>query len=883
MRSGKWSDKLLTPRNHRQAFLLLVLVFAAVVYAPGVANAQDATISGTVTDETGGVLPGVTVAAAGPALAVGTRVVVTDGDGSYVFEALPPGAYTITFTLPGFEELAHTVELAAASAPTVDVSLQVTRLLETVSVVAEEPQIFARNVVAEPMMLQQSNITSVTSVVDNLPGVSVQEGDAYGFDDWSSNVAVRGFQVTINDAQIGTTIDGFPNGTSDYWSGSKANRFIDPMNLGGVEVSQGTADIASRSVEALGGTFNFITDDPAAERTYTASTTIGENDGKRFSMRVDTGPLFGSETRAWIAAVRQEATDWVQGSARNEREHVAAKLVSSHGRLDLTSYISYDSIHEDTYQRIYSEADFLANPRWDRLVGDWPGVPYLNQFYRPGWQTRRNNTFAYLKADWSFSDVSSLSAGAYFHRNRGRGDWLPPYIVDVTDDGGGPESELMGRTPVQGGAQRGLIRFVNQEGVAVGPKPRCMSSYIFNYYGSGGPEVDPACHPGATAVQSYRHSHYGKDRVGVTLDEEWFTTIGDVGSTLRAGIWYEDSRRDLGRDWHQMLDPTLSFKWDEQAYWHQYEWDFPQHVFKWYVEETLYAGPFALSGGVKQFLVGVSREDLFNVDPDLTFDSDSDLLFSGGVTYDTPVEGLDFFAGYAQNFKAISSTLLEMPGRSLDLLEPETASNIDVGLQYAGERVALSATWYTIDFENRVFYLGPQTLAGPNYLIPGGGAYFNAGGIDTSGVELSATVQMPQRMSFYTAYTFNDSEYIGSGDPLVDANQGIVAGTDVTGVPDRLWVVSLDRTGPLGMGLSAKYTSPRRVSLTAADWYADAYWLVDAYVSFSGEALSDLLRSTEFSIVANNLLDKAYLSAITENAAWLGAPRTISMTATVSF
>ena len=101
-------------------------------------------------------------------------------------------------------------------------------------------------------------------------------------------------------------------------------------------------------------------------------------------------------------------------------------------------------------------------------------------------------------------------------------------------------------------------------------------------------------------MQSYRHSHYGKDRVGITLDEEWFTTIGTAGSTLRAGIWYEDSRRHLGRDWHQMLDPTLSFDWNEQAYWHQYEWDFPQRVFKWYVEETLYAGPFALSGGVKQ-------------------------------------------------------------------------------------------------------------------------------------------------------------------------------------------------------------------------------------------------------------------------------------------
>ena len=836
-------------------------------------------IEGVVADVTGNPLPGVVVAVTGDGV---RQEHVTGADGAYQAAGLAPGDYVVTAALTGFETFEIPVSVGAGAAETVPIQLQISRFLEAVSVVAEEPRPFARNIVAEPMMRQQSSITSVTSVVDNLPGVSIQEGDAYGFDDWSSNVTVRGFQVTINEAQIGTTIDGFPNGTSDYWSGTKANRFIDPMNLGGVEVSQGTADIASRSVEALGGTFNYLTDDPAAERTYTASSTLGENDGKRFYMRLDTGPLFGSGTRAWIAAVRQEATDWVQGSARNEREHVAAKLVSSHESVDLTGYFSFDSIHEDTYQRLYSDADFRANPRWDRLVGDWPGVPYLNQFYRPGWQTRRNNLFAYLKADWSLSDVTTLSVGAYFHRNRGRGDWLPPYIVDITDDAGGPESELTGGAAVRGGAQLGVIRFVNGNGVAVGPTPGCASTYIFNYYGSGGAAVDPACHPGATAVQSYRHSHYGKDRVGVTLDEEWFTTIGSTGSTLRAGIWYEDSRRDLGRDWHRMLDPKLSFKWDEGAYWHQYEWDFPQRVFKWYVEETLYAGPFALSGGVKQFLVGVSREDVFGADPNLEFESDSDLLLSGGVTYETPVTGLSLFAGYAENFKAIPSTLLEVPGRSLDLLEPETASNVDVGLQYTGDRVALGATWYAIDFENRIFYLGPQTPAGPNYLIPGGGAYFNAGGIETSGIEFSATVQLPSQTSFYTALTFNDSTYVGSGDPLVDANQGIVAGTDVTGVPDRLLVVSLDRSGPLGVGLTAKYTSARRVSLSA-DWYADAYWMTDAYVRFSGEALSELLQSTEFSIVANNLFDKPYLSAITENAAWLGAPRTISMTATVSF
>ncbi len=860
--------------------LSIAAVSVAALAASGAAAQTTGTIRGTVTDAGGNALPGVVVTASGAD--VDTEA-VTDADGAFALIDLAVGDHILTATLFGYAARELQVTVRAGAVETVAIVLQPAFLLDPISVVAEEPAVFARNLVAEPMMRQQSSITAVTSVIDNLPGVSVQEGDAYAFDDWSSNVVMRGFQSTINEVQIGTTIDGFPNGTSDYWSGAKANRFVDPMNLGGVEVSQGTADIASRSVEALGGTLNFLTADPAAERSQTASVTIGENGGQRIAARVETGSLLGGTARAWVAGIRQEATDWMEGSARNEREHIAAKLVYSDGPMELTGYFSYDDIDENNYQRLYSEADFRADPRWDRLIGHWPGVPYLNQFYRRGWETRRRNTFAYLSADWSVSELISLSAGAYHHRNRGRGDWLPPYIVDIVDDGGGPESELAGLPPVQGGTQLGVIRFVDSNGAAVGPTPGCTSSYIFNYYGSGGPEVDPACHPGATAVQSFRHSHYGKDRTGATIDGEWSALFGaGGGSALRAGIWYEDSRRHLGRDWHRILDPAINFKGDEQAYWHQYEWDFPQDVFRWYVEETVYFGSFELTAGVKQFLVSVSREDQFGIDRDLDVDSDSKLLLSGGVTYETPVEGLDLFLGYAENFRAIGSNLLEVPGRSLDRLEPETASNVDVGVQYAGDRLALSGTLYSIDFDNRIFYLGPQTPAGPNYLIPGGGAYFNAGGIETRGVELAATAAMSDRTSLYSALTLNDSKYVGTDDPAIDATQGIVPGTDVAGVPPRLWVVSLDRTGPLGGGLSAKYTAPRRVSLTA-DWYTDAYWVLDGYISFRGEALSELFRSTEFSIVANNLLDSPYLSAITENAAWLGAARTVSMTVTVSF
>ena len=70
---------------------------------PFLALAQDLAISGTVTDQTGGVLPGVTVEAAGPGLAGGSRVAATDGEGGYVLDGMPAGEYSVSFSLSGFE------------------------------------------------------------------------------------------------------------------------------------------------------------------------------------------------------------------------------------------------------------------------------------------------------------------------------------------------------------------------------------------------------------------------------------------------------------------------------------------------------------------------------------------------------------------------------------------------------------------------------------------------------------------------------------------------------------------------------------------------------------------------------------------------------------
>jgi hypothetical protein len=117
--------------------MFLILVLLAV---PVAAFAQDAVLTGTVTDSTGGVLPGVTITAVNDATG-NTFVGVTDGTGSYRIPARV-GAYRITAELSGFTTIQRTgVQLLVGQ--TIDIDLQMTpsTIQETVTVTAEAPLI----------------------------------------------------------------------------------------------------------------------------------------------------------------------------------------------------------------------------------------------------------------------------------------------------------------------------------------------------------------------------------------------------------------------------------------------------------------------------------------------------------------------------------------------------------------------------------------------------------------------------------------------------------------------------------------------------------------------------------------------------------------------
>jgi hypothetical protein len=112
---------------------------ALMAVLPSVAHAQTS-ITGTIRDASGAVLPGVTVEAASPVLIEKVRSTVSDGTGQYRLTELLPGTYSLVFTLPGFATVKRDgVEVTGAGVMTINQDLKVGELQETITVTGETP------------------------------------------------------------------------------------------------------------------------------------------------------------------------------------------------------------------------------------------------------------------------------------------------------------------------------------------------------------------------------------------------------------------------------------------------------------------------------------------------------------------------------------------------------------------------------------------------------------------------------------------------------------------------------------------------------------------------------------------------------------------------
>jgi hypothetical protein len=151
---------------------------AAFIVLPSLAFAQ-ATLTGTVRDASGAVLPGVSVEAASPALIEKVKTAITDGSGQYRIVDLRSGTYSMTFTLPGFNVVKReNIVLSGSQILTIGVDMIVGALQETVTVTGETPvvdvQSARREVVIDRDLVQQIPASRAAGALLNAtPGLTV--------------------------------------------------------------------------------------------------------------------------------------------------------------------------------------------------------------------------------------------------------------------------------------------------------------------------------------------------------------------------------------------------------------------------------------------------------------------------------------------------------------------------------------------------------------------------------------------------------------------------------------------------------------------------------------------------------------------------------------
>jgi len=228
-------------------------VIALLLCASSSAWAQT-TLAGVVKDNSGAVLPGVSVEAASPALIEKVRTAVTDGNGRYRIENLQPGTYSVTFSLAGFSTVRREGQiLSGTGVITVDADLKVGGLAETITVTGETPVVDVASTKRE--------VTLDNETMRNLPSVR-----SYSY----LLNTVPGVQTNNNNVNTGPVFAIFP---IHGGRGVESRLTVDGLNIsnppGGNQPPNFTADIGN-----------------AAEVTMTTSGGLGEMETAGLTMNI---------------------------------------------------------------------------------------------------------------------------------------------------------------------------------------------------------------------------------------------------------------------------------------------------------------------------------------------------------------------------------------------------------------------------------------------------------------------------------------------------------------------------------------------------------------------------------------------------------------------
>src|SRR6202158_5668388 len=259
-------DRRINTRSILRLSLCAVVVLAACGAARLYAQAVGATLSGTVSDQSGGVVPKADVAILNTATGE-TRNGQTNADGIYSAPNLQPGGYTVTVTASGFSKAVQTgLTLTVGASQVLNLTLQVGQASQTVEVTTEAPTVNLTNAEIGALTTEAaikelplngrswSDLANLTSGVYQLhtqPGLQTRDRFTRGY---GVQLSISGNRPQQNNYRVdGISINDPGNGGPGSVLGSNAG--VDAI----AEFSVLTTNYSTEYGRASGGIINATT------------------------------------------------------------------------------------------------------------------------------------------------------------------------------------------------------------------------------------------------------------------------------------------------------------------------------------------------------------------------------------------------------------------------------------------------------------------------------------------------------------------------------------------------------------------------------------------------------------------------------------------------
>ena len=717
----------------------------------------------------------------------------------------------------------------------------------------EEIVVFGRGQARQVQVVRGTDILTKTpgasplKLVEQLPGVFFSSADAFGNYEYSTTLSIRGF----NQNQLGYTLDSVPLGDMSYsnHNGLHISRALISENIDQVQLAQGSGDLEVASTSNLGGSLQYMSRQPSLERGLETNLSVGSDQYRRASVRLDSGELAGFGGRASLAFADSNSNKW-KGPGEQKLRQVNLKYLQPVGQGTVTLWLNGSQRRENDYlehskeqmARLGHKADYLApnyalaikladiahnrgdtglDPTNPAAGTDFPS-PYtsVDDGYFQGAGLRDDVIGA---ATWKtpIGENTSSSLTLYGHANRGQGPWFTPYVQSPN-------------------------------------------------------ALDPTATKDNAPI-AFRGFSYKFARSGLV----WDITHRMGQHTLKAGVWFErnlstEGYRYYGLDRDKPSRDSLKFQ--SRPFLTDNLVHFETNTSKFYVSDSIKLNPdLTLNIGFKgQKVASTSatrildnakpaQDDPYNIRGRI--ESTDGFLPQVGFVW-RPLDKHELFGDYSESQAAfaaqvdgvIANGTQAVVDDAVARLKPETSKTFEFGWRWYNDKIETVVAAYRAEFSDRLL----QFSASSSPILQSESIYRNVGSVRSIGIEATIKAELTPTLSALASYTRNNSTYrsdVRDDDGNVSMR---TSGKQVAGSPRDLFKADLTYDdGQVFAGLSYAYTG-RNYYTYENDNPIAAYDLVDLNMGYRWQAEGPL-KDTEISLNVSNLLDKKYISAFTGN------------------